>query len=371
MPTSLLTTCYFFLIATHHHHHHHHGDSASVGGAAVASISDNSAPESEVRALRARVQELEEQLLQQHRNNHKKDNKSDADSKSADYKSEDGSRWVASMLSGGTGDGEPLQQPGLPKEPATSTSSKDDKDSSHHHLYHHHHHHQHAQLVESDTDTYATGVSSEAKALPAVLPNNTVIQSQPGRIHSNTATPPEVSSRRHYAAVAESIPENKSATAGHTAGITTTTMYTSAKDEAKLSKTEFSDSSVASRLETDAPPPNALQFDDGSLIVVHAGVWDIMQRHRDEVKQLQLERKVADEKAVELHLLLEKAAKRLLAVTSRHRQTEAELEGQKQQVQKLSGDLRSTKQEYDKMIEELTVHVCNLTEKLASKDALL
>uniref|UniRef100_A0A7S3Z6B4 Protein phosphatase 1 regulatory subunit 21 C-terminal domain-containing protein n=1 Tax=Lotharella globosa TaxID=91324 RepID=A0A7S3Z6B4_9EUKA len=107
------------------------------------------------------------------------------------------------------------------------------------------------------------------------------------------------------------------------------------------------------------------------VVLVNAGVAASIRELRGELERVHLERKKADQKAVSLHLLLQRTATKLFKVTDQCNEAQRTVDDYKQKVSKLHDDLESSKQSYEKMIEDLTVHVCNLTEKLAAKDAQL
>mmetsp|Transcript_27670 Transcript_27670/g.44581 ORF Transcript_27670/g.44581 Transcript_27670/m.44581 type:complete len:216 (+) Transcript_27670:3-650(+) len=122
----------------------------------------------------------------------------------------------------------------------------------------------------------------------------------------------------------------------------------------------------------------ALLFDDARAlehdakrVVVESGVWATIRHSRREMERLHTERSLADAKAVQLHLLLQKTASRLFKVTEYYNEAKERVHQQADEIEKLAEDLSSSKQHYEKMIQDLTVHVCNLTEKLATSDARL
>ncbi|GAB5372429.1 hypothetical protein AAMO2058_001664600 [Amorphochlora amoebiformis] len=193
-----------------------------------------------------------------------------------------------------------------------------------------------------------------------------VIQSQPGRIHSTSETPTDPRSRKSSLSYSNPILESPTST------IRSPRISEDPEESTKRGERK---SSRGAGVWASASASGASASADAGLgslvVVVNREAWNAIDMHKKEIARVEKERNIADKRAVELHLLLQKAATRLFGEHSARVMAEDQLEKQKQLVKKLQEDLHTSKEHYENMIKELTVHVCNLTEKLASKDALL
>mmetsp|Transcript_16057 Transcript_16057/g.24195 ORF Transcript_16057/g.24195 Transcript_16057/m.24195 type:complete len:1179 (+) Transcript_16057:61-3597(+) len=183
---------------------------------------------------------------------------------------------------------------------------------------------------------------------PATTP---IIQSQPSCIHSNTGTPPN-GSRRHSSisgnpSVIDELPQSEECT----------TLEKVSRRPPK-EKEEFKSAGIAAGTNPD-------------YVVIAPKKWAEVRAFKHELSKLQMERNLADSKAVEFHKLLKQTAMRLFRITERYQDAEGIVSDQKEKIEKLTEDLSSSKEHYEKMIKDLTVHVCDLTEKLATKDAMM
>lgn len=110
---------------------------------------------------------------------------------------------------------------------------------------------------------------------------------------------------------------------------------------------------------------------DPAVAILDSSAWAALQEQKVEMSRLVFERNAADDRAVELHLLLERAATRLFKVQADWRAAEKKAKEAEGRAENLEEDLRLSKEKYEKMIHDLTVHMGNLVERIAKKDAML
>eukprot|EP00467_Chlorarachnion_reptans_P000611 CAMPEP_0114530666 /NCGR_PEP_ID=MMETSP0109-20121206/25582_1 /TAXON_ID=29199 /ORGANISM="Chlorarachnion reptans, Strain CCCM449" /LENGTH=1060 /DNA_ID=CAMNT_0001713335 /DNA_START=67 /DNA_END=3247 /DNA_ORIENTATION=- len=215
---------------------------------------------------------------------------------------------------------------------------------------------------------YSHSTRTRTRPSSIATQSDDIIQSQPGRIHSNTGTPPDPSSRRHSMGNnPKMIPE-----LGEVSPTTTQPMTEVDDIKGEQAQPEKA-AETPEPVEKDSDEDGAflLPDDDARLVRIDADMWTTLRHHRHELERLQEERRQADKKAQQMHLLLHKTATRLFKVIDRCQNAEQGLFELKQEDKKLREDLVGSKIQYEKMIQNLTVHICELTEKLASKDAML
>jgi len=66
---------------------------------------------------------------------------------------------------------------------------------------------------------------------------------------------------------------------------------------------------------------------------------------------------------------VERLQGKLQALAAKHELTKAQCNEFKSKCTKLDDDLKTTRASYDKMMNEMTEHICKLTDQLAQKDA--
>ena len=103
-----------------------------------------------------------------------------------------------------------------------------------------------------------------------------------------------------------------------------------------------------------------------------------LRNHLEEMRRTQMEKDIYELRAaltlterrmIECQYRLDITTRRLDVMTTRCKASEEDAQRAHYQVTKLKDDLKATKENYEKMMGELTEHVCQLTEKLAQADA--
>jgi len=90
---------------------------------------------------------------------------------------------------------------------------------------------------------------------------------------------------------------------------------------------------------------------------------------RKNILALQSQLVAADTKAMEFHMEVERLQGKLQALAAKHEAAKTQCNEFKSKCSKLADELATTRAGYDKMMNEMTEHICQLTDKLAEKDA--